>query len=207
LLYLSCNLITAESESFKYNLREYAMFKHFAAAILLSIASVSAFADTIVDFGTPTLPTAFNYGNTFAASAYGQTFFDDYIFTVPDGSANSITSSVSLGSLLGIADLQARVYSGNTHETGPVAPGTLMQAWGTSVSYGGGAIGTTVILNPLTLVAGTYTLQIRGTVSGTAGGSYAGVLNLSPVPEADTWTMLLAGLCMVGFMLSRRREI
>lgn len=55
-------------------------------------------------------------------------------------------------------------------------------------------------------MAGTYTLQIKGTVSGSAGGSYGGVLNIAqPVPEPETYGMLLAGLSIVGFA-SRRKN-
>jgi len=40
---------------------------------------------------------------------------------------------------------------------------------------------------------------------GTAGGIYAGALSAQAVPEAETYAMLLAGLGLVGFMVSRRR--
>jgi hypothetical protein len=50
-----------------------------------------------------------------------------------------------------------------------------------------------------------YTLNLRGTVL-SGGGSYAGVLNLAPVPEIPKWLALLSGLFMVGFMVHRRND-
>jgi hypothetical protein len=182
--------------------------KHLRQLVLLTgmcLVSLSAWADNITNFGNIPVPSSLNYGNSFTSAASGTTFFDDYIFTIPDGSANSVTSSINLGSLLGIDSLQARLYSGNAHYTGAVAPGTLLEAWGTVVNYSPGVSATTVVLDPLLLMAGTYTLQIRGTVTGLAGGSYAGVLNVTPpIPELETYALLLAGLGMVGAVARRK---
>ena len=62
------------------------------------------------------------------------------------------------------------------------------------------------MLNPISLTAGTYTLQIKGTVTGTAGGSYAGLLNVAPVPEPESYAMLLSGLALFGFAASKRKK-
>jgi len=188
--------------------------KNSILAVVFCISSVSAFADTITNLSVGPLPTSLTYGNSFASASSGSTFWDDFLFTIPDGSANSVTSSINLGTILGLTDLRARLYTGSTHETGPVAPGTLMQAWGTTVNYSPTVSATTVVLNPLTLDAGTYTLQIKGTVAGLFGGSYAGVLNIAspevsnitPVPEPETYAMLLAGLGLMGFMARRRKN-
>jgi hypothetical protein len=83
----------------------------------------------------------------------------------------------------------------------------LIENWGTTVNYSPTVSATTVVLNPVSLLAGTYTLQIKGTVAGLSGGSYAGVLNIAnPVPEPETYAMLLAGLGLMGFM-SRRKNV
>jgi PEP-CTERM motif len=172
----------------------------------LALASLASYADTITNLTISALPTSVTYGNTFASASTGTMFFDDYIFTIPNGSANSVTSSINLDSILGLGNLQARLYTGSTHQTGAVVPGTLMSAWGTTINYSPSVSATTVALNPLLLNAGTYTLQIRGTVAGSAGGSYAGVLNLTaPVPEPETYGMLVAGLGLVGFTVRRRK--
>lgn len=181
--------------------------KKLTLAALLSLASVSAFADTLTTLSVGALPTSITYSNTFNASTTGSTFFDDFYFTIPSGSANSITSSLNLDSIFGLTNLNARLYIGNTHETGAMAPGTLVSDWGTTVNYSPTVSSTTIVLNPITLAAGTYTLQIRGTVSGSAGGSYAGVLNLAnPVPEPETYALLVAGLGLVGGMSRRKNK-
>lgn len=56
------------------------------------------------------------------------------------------------------------------------------------------------------LAAGTYALAVTGFTSGSLGGAYAGVLAAAPVPEPETYALMLAGLGIVGFIASRRRN-
>lgn len=56
------------------------------------------------------------------------------------------------------------------------------------------------------LAAGTYALALTGFTSGSMGGAYAGVLAAAPVPEPETYALMLAGLGIVGFIASRRRN-
>lgn len=49
-----------------------------------------------------------------------------------------------------------------------------------------------------------YSFVLSGNAVGTLGGSYGGVLQAVPVPEADTYALILAGLGLVGFMARRR---
>jgi len=49
-----------------------------------------------------------------------------------------------------------------------------------------------------------YQLLIAGTKD-LAGASYAGNISVSPVPEPETYAMLLVGLGLIGFMTSRRK--
>jgi hypothetical protein len=49
------------------------------------------------------------------------------------------------------------------------------------------------------LAAGTYVLEARGDVTGSAGGAYAGVLQLSPVPLLGAAWLLLSGI--VGLLM------
>lgn len=74
--------------------------------------------------------------------------------------------------------------------------------------------------NPLTLVAAGVGQQLAGSVnlangndyqlviSGTAasGAAYTGLVTVTPIPEPGTYTMLLAGLGVVGFIAFRRRQ-
>ncbi len=57
------------------------------------------------------------------------------------------------------------------------------------------------------LEPGNYYYEITGTVLGSKGGSYILDSYISPVPEPETYAMLLAGLGMIGFSLRRRRAV
>jgi hypothetical protein len=111
--------------------------------------------------------------------------------------------------LFGISNLQARLYIGNTHETAAIP--SVLQPWGTSTSADATSISidtitvvSTVALGAKTLTAGTYTLQLRGLVTGAFGAGYTGTLNIAAVPETDSYAMLIAGLGVLS-MVARRK--
>lgn len=181
-------------------------------AVLLGLVNFNnAHADSITNLSIGPLPASANYGNTFASASSTQ-FYDAYYFTIPEAFATSVTTSVTVGSLLGINSLQARLFSGHSNpgsggSSPSLPPGSVMaQGWSTQLSAGPSVTLNTVVLSPTNpLLAGNYTLQVRGTVTGLGGGSYAGTLNLTPIPEAETYAMFLAGLGLMGF-ISRRRK-
>jgi PEP-CTERM motif len=174
--------------------------KALFVSTLFAFAS-QASADQLTNLGTLTPPVTLTYGNSFAMASSGTSFYDDYYFTIPDGSFNSIVSSINLGSIFGLSNLQARLYTS-------AAGSALVQGWGNTVNFAPGLTATTVVLNPTTLLtAGSYTLQIRGTVSGLAGGSYSGVLNVAPVPEPDSFAMILCGLGFIAYSLRKKVRV
>lgn len=133
-------------------------------------------------------------------------FYDGYQFTVTSALANSATITIDLGSLLGIDNLSARIFQaeGNTPPTlRTPTDGSLIERWSTPVGEGEGE---SVILSNVVLNPGTYVLQIRGLVIGELGGSYSGVLNLTPVPLPAAAWLLLSGLGAIR-VISRRRGI
>jgi hypothetical protein len=163
---------------------------------------------------TLALPGSYQYGNTFTAptaplnapySSWG--FYDSFVFTVGGSTASSVTTTINFGSMLGISNLQERLYSANPGDPVPVlgappalgGPGYFL-AWTTPL----GSSGEVAVLQSAPLAPGTYVLEIRGLVFGTAGGSYAGVLNVTPVPLPAGLPMLITGLGLVGGLIRRR---
>lgn len=51
---------------------------------------------------------------------------------------------------------------------------------------------------------GNYTLKVTGTALGSSGGLYSVAAVTVPVPEPETWAMLLVGLGLVGFRLRQK---
>lgn len=66
-------------------------------------------------------------------------------------------------------------------------------------------IGTGLSFSMLGLNPGGYYLTVSGIANGINGGKYGGSINVSPVPEAETYSMMLVGLGLIGFIAMRRR--
>jgi hypothetical protein len=151
------------------------------------------------------VPGSYKFGHSVAyttGNVAGTTsgFYDDYIFTIPAGQVDAITSSIDLSGILGISNLQVRLFS----VTDASAPGTtgnpgsfLLEKWSDVLSCGSNCNYTVNVLPPYPLTAGTYDLQVRGTAEA-SGGSFAGVLNTAPVPLPAAIVLLLSGLGVVG---------
>lgn len=168
------------------------------------------------NISAPAIPGSYMYGDGFTSNQTGHNFagtpygfYDDFVFTIGAGQADAVTSTISIGSLLGITNLQARIY--NYTANGSVAPllstavaGTVTDGWSSSTAFGGNNLTVNVI--PLTsLAAGTYSLEIRGTSDGTlAGGAYGGTLNLTAVPLPGALWIFASSLGLLGFAARRR---
>jgi hypothetical protein len=167
---------------------------------------------------TLSVPDTFFYGKSFTTptpyisnvangTTYG--FVDTYVFTITSAQTTSVTTTVNLGDLYGITNLQERLYawSGTPYSTG-TPPGGSIQGWTTVNPAGPGVTISNAVINQTGLAAGTYALEIRGNASGLAGGSYSGVLNLGvvpavvPVPSA-IW---LFGSALAGLVGVRRKK-
>lgn len=173
-------------------------------------AQAADIATKVVNYGTLALPYSTNYGNTFTSAsglAVGDVFHDEYAFSIANGSFSSISATFNVANILQISGLQVNLYAGTAYQgaTPAVLSAADLAARANATLATGLGAGSVLTINPVTLGAGSYVLEIQGSVTGTAGGSYAGVFNVTPVPEPWGGSLALAGL--TGLALVRRRRI
>jgi hypothetical protein len=158
------------------------------------------------------LPSTDTYSRSFNTPAAhigttGYGFYDDFIFTVSSATADAITSTIDFANVLAINNLQVRLYNFSGNPNLPVLGppnGGVIDAWSNTFNLAPGTNETVSVL-PMTLLnAGTYVLEVRGNVTGTAGGSYSGGLNLVPTPLPAALPLLLSGLGILGGALRGR---
>ena len=60
------------------------------------------------------------------------------------------------------------------------------------------------VLEVSNVAAGSYFWQVAGDAVGTQGGAYLYSANTAPIPEPETYALLLSGIGMLGFIGRRR---
>lgn len=186
--------------------------RHHLAWPALALALISASAqaaDTLTqhtDFGTPSSPLTISYGQSFTGLTGDTTFYQDFLFQVQSASFSNATLTMNLGSLLAISNLDVQLYR-YADAQAPVYGAALDNPTvATLVAQGTGLNGA---ITQLDLSAGRYVLDISGVVTGSAGGSFAGVFNLTPTtqvtPVPEPTGLLLAAVGVLGLVRARRR--
>jgi hypothetical protein len=176
--------------------------KSLIAAVVIATASLGASAAYAAPIVTPPqaldlVGTSAFFGDSFDINQMSNTFSDQFTFTVSGSPANldAIVSSISRTASVGLDITGLSLYSGP-----PSSTGTLVMA-GTSSNTGMIDVWTLTADN---LAVGSYYLQVSGSLVSNTSGSYGGAMMLAPVPEPETYGMMLAGLGLVGFMARRR---
>ena len=129
-----------------------------------------------------------------AAQVVGN-FSDTWAFQLgEDGSTLSSAVALSLSGAYHITDGEYGLYSGT------VGNGTELGSWSFN-----GTSGDTYHLVSL-MSSGPYYFLVSGLADGKDGGLYT-LSVTAPIPEPETYALLLAGLALVGFVARRRKGI
>jgi hypothetical protein len=99
-----------------------------------------------------------------------------------------------------------------TADTGLAITGlSLYNSTGTLVTQGSMLQSGTVdvwTISGSNLMAGNYYLQVTGNLVGNTAAAFGGAVSMAmaaPVPEPETYGMMLAGLGVLGFLARRRK--
>jgi len=177
------------------------MKKSLIAAIVVASASFGSSGVMAQDISSApqaidwTDFTAF-FGDAFAENNAGATFADRFTFTVDstiglnlDGAIGSLSRSADVGlNLTGLS-----LY--NADET--LVSSGLQESEGRYDAW---------TLQGSNLAAGDYYLEVSGSMVSASAASFGGAVMLAPVPEPETYGMLLGGLGMLGWLAARRRQ-
>jgi hypothetical protein len=186
--------------------------KKTVAAIVLGFSFAAVTQAAPIDLGELSLTNPLmDFSNPQGPGGSDYSFSDTYSFTVADdllGLNNLLTTTLSLdfgqgSGMYSLDSLMVTIYGGSDTTATPVfqqeaqrsTPGEMLSIYG---SFG--------------LDLSAYTLVISGMTSGPSGnapqgGLYAFTLHAvpAPVPEPETYAMMLAGLGIVGMVARRRR--
>jgi hypothetical protein len=148
------------------------------------------------------------FGDTFAMNNNGATFADHFTFSVTGTSPmnfDAIVSSISRTADTGLDFTGLSLYrvgGGTGTGTGGTAGDTLVST-GTSLQTGSMDVWT---LSSDNLQAGDYYVMVGGNLVSDTSASFGGAVMLAPVPEPETYGMMLAGLGVLGFLARRRKQ-
>jgi hypothetical protein len=135
-----------------------------------------------------TLSSVEDLGNTYSFNKTKGSFNDTLTFNLD--SLSNLTAGVGLFSFNltknNISDLAMALFDQS----------------GTSIAVSQG--GEEFTIN--NLHAGSYYATVSGNAIGKSGGVYGVTFAVSPVPEAETYAMLLAGLGVISLIGRRRRQ-
>ena len=146
------------------------------------------------------------FGDTFAMNNNGATFADHFTFSVTGTTGmnfDAIVSSISRTADTGLDFSALSLYRvGGGTGTGGTAGDTLVTT-GSSLQSGSMDVWT---LSSDNLAAGDYYILASGNLVSDTSASFGGAVMMAPVPEPETYGMMLAGLGVLGVLARRRKQ-
>jgi hypothetical protein len=169
-----------------------------AATAALALPGLAK-AQNVFDLGLVVSPQVVPIGNTIVTEGIPTSFLDIWVFDLtPDSLLESVQLTVQ-------AEDGSPTIDPTSFDT------ALFDSTDTPIAGSLEFFSSIGMLSwiPFNMIsAGTdYSLRITGSAIGTFGGAYAGTMAVVPVPipEPETYAMILAGLGLLGFMARRRR--
>ena len=133
------------------------------------------------------------------SGSFGFSNFLNFTITEPLFAGSTVTE-LQIGSLIDISNLQASIFQGSCDTLTNVCSGSpTVYAPLTPVSDG-------FLELSKDFAAGNYYVKVTGDVSGSVAGKYTIAATTLPVPEPETWAMLLTGLGLVGLRARQKAK-
>ena len=180
------------------------MFKKYAIAAAVSIGCVfgaHAASTTVTDLGLVTGTT------TKGTNTTSGSFEDLFNFTVGPNANTLLISTAGTFANYGVSLSSLALYLGTYSTISGLTGLTPIASSSTPVysDLGNGIVVDTIATKTFSLSpSATYTLAINGTSMGDS--RYTAIVQLAPVPEPETYAMLLAGLGIMGFVARRKSK-